>query len=140
VGTWTGRLATGSGVITVAFAAPDAGLMTGVMHLADRDTIRVVELISLVDTPLGPELRFRHFSSTLDAYEPTFKQAMRQRSHTADHDVFENQVAFDKALMSTYPRTTTFIRRGRDEFVGRSDVLDDAGKPGIIEVTYRRVP
>jgi hypothetical protein len=31
------------------------------MRLIDRDTVLVVELISLVDTPNGVELRFRHF-------------------------------------------------------------------------------
>jgi hypothetical protein len=139
-GTWQGRLTSGSGILTVVFAKPDAGLLTGVMHLVDNEKILVVELISLVDTPDGPELRFRHFSSTLDAYESTFKQTLRLTAHDASRDVFENLVPFDKSVMSTMPRTTTFSRHGADEFVGRTDTIEMDGKPGVVEVTYHRVP
>lgn len=63
---------------------------------------------------------------------------MRLSSHSASTDVFENTVPYDKAVMSTQPRITQFIRRGADEFVGRSDIIDDSGKPAVIEATYRR--
>lgn len=138
-GTWEGRMAKAPGVAEVTFGKPNAGLITGVMRLTDQGKVLVVELISIVDTPEGPELRFRHFSATLEAYEPQFKQAMRLITHQEDRDTFENLVPFDRTLMSTRPRVTSFIRRGTDEFVGHSDTVDDSGHPGVVEVTYHRV-
>jgi len=137
-GRWEGTMTNGPGIADVTFAPPAAGLITGVMRLVDKDKILVVELISIVDTPKGPEMRFRHFSSSLDAYESTFKQAMRLTRQTDSSFVFENMIPYDKEVSSTQPRVTAYIRRGADLFVGRSDIMDSKGNPGVIEVTYRR--
>lgn len=139
VGRWEGATTGRPGRADVAFSPAVAGLMTGVMRLVIDEKIAVVELISLVDTPGGPELRFRHFSPLLDAYEDTFKQALRLTRHTADAYVFENAVPYDKALMSTQPRVTTFQRIDADTFVGRSDIINNNGEPAVVEVRYRRV-
>jgi len=135
-GTWEGRLANSAGTLEIVFTAPKAGFITGVMRLVDQEKILVVELISMVDTPTGPELRFRHFSSTLEAYETEFRQAMRLVSHAGDRDVFENAVLYDAKLMSTQGRKATFIRRGADEYVAHSDIIDSQGKPAVIEAPY----
>jgi hypothetical protein len=137
-GRWEGTMTNGPGVADVTFAPPSAGLITGVMRLVDKDKVLVVELISIVDTPKGPEMRFRHFSSALEAYELTFRQAMRLTRQTDSTFVFENTIPYDKDVSSTQPRVTTYIRRGADVFVGRSEIIDSKGKPGVIEVTYRR--
>jgi hypothetical protein len=137
-GTWEGRMVGRAGTADITFSQPKAGTITGVMRLVDNDTVLVVELLSIVDTRGGTEMRFRHFSPSLDAYEPQFKQSMRLSSHSAERDVFENTTPYDRALMSTQPRVTQFIRRGPDEFVGRSDIIDDNGKPAVVEATYRR--
>lgn len=137
-GTWEGHLSNSPGTLEIVFTAPKAGFITGVMRLIDHEKILVVELISMVDTPAGPELRFRHFSSTLEAYETEFRQAMRFVSHEGDRDVFENTVPYDAKLMSTQGRKATFIRRGADEYVAHSDIIDSQGKPAVIEATYRR--
>jgi hypothetical protein len=139
VGRWEGRMAGMAGIADVTFAAPAGGVITGMMRLVRDDKVLVVELISLVDTPAGVEMRFRHFSPSLESYEPTFRQNMRLTRHAADRAVFENAVAYDKALMSTQPRTTTWTRTGDDTFVGHSDIIGDDGKAGVVEVTYRRV-
>ena len=140
VGRWQGTMTSGAGVADVTFQPAVAGLMTGVMKIVSGDKILVVELISIVDTPNGPEMRFRHFSASLDAYEQSFKQALRLKTHSADKDVFENMVPYDKALMSTQPRLTTFQRFDADTFTGHSDIIGDDGKPAVIEVKYRRLP
>jgi hypothetical protein len=137
-GSWEGRLANAPGTAELTFMAPRAGLIAGVMRLVDGDRILVVELITIVDTPTGPEMRFRHFSSTLEPYEATFRQSMRLTAHTGERDDFENQVPFDARLISTQPRVTSLIRRGADEFVGHTDTLDEHGQAGVVEVTYRR--
>lgn len=108
------------------------------MRLVQNDTVLVVELISLVDTPAGVEMRFRHFSPQLDAYEVQFKQVMRLAPHDAERDVFENMIPYDKELMSTQPRNTTLIRQGADRFIGRSNIIGSDGAPAVVEVTYER--
>lgn len=138
-GRWEGRL-TGSprALVEVIYSAPNARSIVGVMRLVQDDTVLVVELISMVDTPAGVEMRFRHFSNQLDAYETQFKQAMRLTSHDAERDVFENEVPYDKSLMSTQPRTTMLIRQGADTFIGRSNIIGSDGAPAIVEVKYQR--
>jgi hypothetical protein len=64
---------------------------------------------------------------------------MRLTTHDATHDLFTNAVPFEKGLVSTEPRTTLFTRHGSDEYVGHSDIVNDEGKPAVIEVTYHRV-
>ncbi len=140
VGSWRGHLAGNENAVAeVTFTEPSARLMLGSMHLVERDTVLVVELISMVDSPTGLELRFRHFSPELEAYETQFKQTMRLTSHRPDRDEFENTVPYDKNLMSTQPRTTAYIRTGRDSFIGHSDIIGSDGKPGTVEVQYTRV-
>jgi len=83
-------------------------------------------------------MRCRHFSPELVAYERDFRQTMRYTSRQDDTYMFVNDVPFTKGLMSTQPRTSSWTRRGPDEFVGRSDTMSDDGKAGVVEVTYRR--
>jgi hypothetical protein len=138
-GNWEGHVTGRSGTADISFAAPRAGTITGVMRLVDdNDKVLVVELLSLVDNPSGLEMRFRHFSPSLEAYETEFRQTMKLSDMTSERSVFENSTPYDKALMSTQPRITQFIRRGKNEFVGRSNIIDENGQPGIIESVYRR--
>ncbi|HUQ99740.1 MAG TPA: DUF6265 family protein [Gemmatimonadaceae bacterium] len=138
-GNWEGRVTGRPGTADISFAAPRAGTITGVMRLVDNnDKVLVVELVSLVDNPGGLEMRFRHFSPSLEAYETNFKQTMKLSDLTPERAVFENETPYDKTLMSTQPRITQFIRRGRNEFIGRSNIIDDKGQPAIIESVYRR--
>jgi hypothetical protein len=138
-GRWEGTMTNGPGIADVTFAPPSTGLITGIMRLVADGKVLVVELISITDTPNGPELRFRHFSPALDAYETSFKQALRLTSSSSNRFVFENTVPYDKSLMSTQPRVTTFDRIDGNNFVGHSDVIGNDGKPAVIEVRYRRL-
>ena len=138
-GRWEGTVASLPGAVAdVSFSTPSAGLMTGMMRLVRNDTVLVVELISLVETTRGIEMRFRHFSPALEAYEREFRQAMRLTKHDPRSDTFENTVAFDAKLMSTQPRRTSFVRMGDDAYVGRSEIIGSDGKPGEVVATYRR--
>jgi hypothetical protein len=137
-GNWEGRVTGRPGTADLSFAAPRAGTITGVMRLVDNDKVIVVELLSIVDNPTGLEMRFRHFSPSLEAYEPDFRQTMKLSDMNAQRAIFENSTPYDKALMSTQPRITQFIRRGKNEFIGRSNIIDDDGKPAIVESIYRR--
>jgi hypothetical protein len=138
-GRWEGTVPAVAGSrAEVTFSAPMAGLITGMMRLVRNDTVLVVELISLVDTPRGVEMRFRHFSPALDAYEREFRQTMLLTKHDARTDTFENTVAYDAALMSTQPRRTAFVRTSDDEYVGRSEIIGSDGKPAEVVARYRR--
>ncbi len=138
-GTWEGRMTGMTAVADISFSTPKAGLMTGTMRLVDEQgKVLVVELLTITDAADGVQMRFRHFSAELEAYEPVFRQNMRLTSHLADRDIFTNATPFEKGVMSTQPRTTSFIRKGPDEFVGHSDILNDAGNPATVEVTYHR--
>jgi hypothetical protein len=139
-GRWEGTMKDGPGIADVSFAPPAAGLVTGVMRLVIDGNVAVVELISINDTPNGPEMRFRHFSPALESYEPTFRQAMRLKTASSGKYVFENTFPYDKTLMSTQPRVTTFERIDDDHFVGHSDIIGNDSKPAVIEVRYRRIP
>ena len=139
-GRWEGTMSSGEvGLADVTFAPPVAGLITGTMRLVADQKILVVELIAMTDSPTGVQLRFRHFSNALEAYEPTFRQSMRLTSSDATKSVFENEVPYDRTLMSTQPRTTVFERHDENSFTGRSNIINDAGQPAIVEVRYRRV-
>jgi hypothetical protein len=139
-GMWEGKLAGGARMVAaLTFQPPAAGTVTGVMRLRQGDTLMVVELIAMIDTPRGVELRFRHFTGALDALETTFKQNMLLKSHEPTKDTFENLAEYDKALMSTQPRVSAWIRRGPDEMVAHSDIIGSDGRPAVIEVVYRRV-
>lgn len=137
-GRWIGHLDGVDGEAQMNFMPASSGQLAGVMRIIDRGRVVLLELISMVDTPNGIELRFRHFSPALDAYQATFKQTLRLAIHGPDRDVFENLVPFDTALMPTQPRTATYIKRGPHDFVAHSGVLDKQGKPSVIEVTYHR--
>jgi hypothetical protein len=137
-GSWEGRMPGATIVAEATYNAPRAGIITGMMRLTDQGKVLMIEFITLIDTPTGPELRFRHFNGQLDALETIFKQNFRLVKHAADRDEFENSVPFDKTLMSTEARNAIYTRHGTDEFLGHSDIIDQSGKPDVIELTWRR--
>lgn len=67
VGSWEGHMVGRAGVVDITFTKPQAGTVTGVMRLVDNDKVLVVELLTIVDAPGGTEMRFRHFSPSLEA-------------------------------------------------------------------------
>ena len=138
-GTWEGHLVGADDIVTeLTFQPPKEGLMSGVMRLSQGGKPVLLELISMMDGPGGVELRFRHFDGALAAMESTFRQVMVLKTSTDSSDTFENAVAFDRTLVSTQPRVSSWVRRGPNDMVARSDLLDADGKPGKIEVVYRR--
>ncbi len=138
-GLWRGDMASGGGTAETVFAPPAAGTITGVMRLVIGGKVAVVELITLMDTPEGVQLRFRHFSPELTAYETDYRQAMRLKAIEGTRATFENQVPYEAGVLSTQPRVSAFVREGEDAFVAHSDIIGGEGKPQVIEVRYRRV-
>jgi len=137
-GSWEGHMPGATVVAEATYNAPRAGIITGMMRLTDQGKVLMIEFITLIDTPAGPELRFRHFNGQLDALETVFKQNFHLVKHATDRDEFENSVAFDKTLTSTEARNAIYTRHGADEFIGHSDIIDQNGRPDVIELTWRR--
>jgi len=139
-GDWEGKLSGQTDVSTqMTFQSPSGGMMTGLMRVLAGDKPVMIELISLVDGVSGVEMRFRHFTGTLETVEPVFKQSFLLTRSTSDTDTFKNVVPFDKSLMSTEARVAWWARRGPNDLVAHSDILDKDGKPGTVEVVYHRV-
>lgn len=138
-GHWTGAVNGGALSADMIMSAPGAGGMFGVARISQGNQLAVVELLSLVDGPSGPELRFRHFSGELKLYEPDFQQNMLLTAVSDSDFTFTNQVPYAADKMSTQPRVTHFIRRGADVMVGRSSIIGDDGKPATVESVYHRV-
>jgi Domain of unknown function (DUF6265) len=139
-GTWEGHLVGANDILTeLTFQPPSEGLMSGVMRLSQGGKPVLLELISVMDGPGGVELRFRHFDGALAAMESTFRQVMVLKTSTDSSDTFENAVAFDRTLVSTQPRISSWTRRGPNDMVARSDLLGADAKPGKIEVVYHRM-
>jgi len=138
-GSWDGRLVGVDNIVTeLTFQPPKGGLMSGVMRLYQDGKPILLELISHIDAPAGVELRFRHFDGALSAMESTFKQTMLITKSSDSSDTFENTVPFDKYLVSTQPRVSSWTRRGQNEMVAHSDIIEASGKPNTIEVLYHR--
>ncbi len=138
-GSWRGAVTGGQLSAELMYAPPAAGTIVGVVRITKGADLAVIELISLIDTPHGVELRFRHFGGDLTAYEPDFQQNMVLTAASDSDVTFTNKVPYAAARMSTQPRVTRFIRRGADQYVGRSDIIGDDGKPAVVEAVYRRV-
>ncbi|HTR78582.1 MAG TPA: DUF6265 family protein [Gemmatimonadaceae bacterium] len=138
-GRWEGKVAGVSGVAEVTYSTPRAGLITGMMRLIDGDSVVIVELITIIQTGTGIELRFRHFSPTLAAYEADFRQTLLLTAYDADRALFENTVPFAKGVMATQSRTASYTRHGADDYTARSEQMGDDGATSVIEVEYHRV-
>jgi hypothetical protein len=138
-GHWTGVVNGGALSADLIMSAPGEGGMFGVARISQGTQLAVVELLSLIDGPSGPELRFRHFSGELKLYEPDFQQDMLLTAVSDTDFTFTNQVPYSADKMSTQPRVTRFIRRGADVMVGRSDIIGDDGNPATVESVYHRL-
>jgi len=139
-GRWGGAVNGGPLVAELMFSPPGAGTIVGVVRITNGSDLAVIELVSLIDTPHGVELRFRHFGGDLTAYEPDFQQDMILTAASVSDVTFTNAVPYQAARMSTQPRVTRFVRRGADQFVGHSDIIGVDGKPAVVESVYRRAP
>lgn len=138
-GTWRGAVNGGALSAELIFSRPGAGTILGVARISNGPELAVVELISIVDTPTGMQLRFRHFDGDLTAHETDFQQNMAFTAATDSDVTFTNAVPYDRARRSTQPRVTRFVRRGADQFAAHSDIIGSDGNPAVVDVVYQRV-
>jgi hypothetical protein len=108
-----------------------AGVMLGTFQLIENNKTLVIELFSLADGPDGIELRLRHFTPTLLAWEKTGPTILKLASADPKTIVFENPVDGE-------PKRAVIQRIDADTYVSRSEILPETGQLQVTEITYRR--
>ena len=129
-GRWEGTMPNGIRA-DITYTDARAGTVAGAMrlHNAAGDTLMMVELLVLSESPDGVMMRARHFSRDLRIGEDS-AMTMRYTGGTPDslHFVTTRGLSVDVA----------YLRRGPDVHIARS-IIHRSGLPDrVIEVTYHR--
>jgi hypothetical protein len=128
-GRWQG--AWGPRIAQQVWIAPSAGTMLGTFQLTENDKTLVIELFSLVEKPEGIELRLRHFTPSLVAWETSGPTVLKLASADPKTVVFENQSDGE-------PKRAMIRRVDADTYVSRSEIVPENGDLQATEITYRR--
>jgi hypothetical protein len=110
---------------------PRAGVMLGTFQLIENDKTLVIELFTLVEKPDGIELRLRHFTPTLVAWEKSGPALLKLASMDPKTIVFENPTDGE-------PQRAVIQRIDADTYISRSEVLPEKGDLQVTEITYHR--
>jgi uncharacterized protein DUF6265 len=124
-GNWGPRLA------EEVWIGPRAGEMAGLFRVAENDKTLVLELYSLVATPDGIELRLRHFTPSLVAWEPSVT-VLQLASVSAIEAVFRN-------AGPGQPSVNTLIRIDPDTYVSRTEITSGSDNRQVTEIRFQRV-
>jgi Domain of unknown function (DUF6265) len=130
-GKWLGNW--GPRVAEQIWTAPKGGQMLGLFRVVANDKPVVIELFSLVDTPEGVELKFRHFTPALAPWEQSDAGLMTMKLNEFGPAtlVFEN-------AGDGQPRRAMFIRTDPDTYISKSEIVPLTGGAHTAEITYRR--
>jgi hypothetical protein len=113
---------------------PEQGSLVCWFRLTSSAATVMYELISLLDTPAGAEMRFRHFSPQLQAWSQGPPTTMPlDPASTVDTLRFENPV-------DGQPKRSILTRTGADSYLSHSDLVAADGSTSVIEVAYTRAP
>jgi hypothetical protein len=111
---------------------PDRGLMMCMFRSMNAQKILALELITLQDTPDGVEERVRFFSPDLSEPESAKAMVLRVTHFAPIESVFENSNPGGASKV-------TLTHNAPDEMTARIELLDDSGKPAVIEAHWKRV-
>jgi hypothetical protein len=128
-GRWEG--AWGPRIAHQTWAPPRAGVMLGTFQLTENDKTLVVELFTLVEKPDGIELRLRHFTPSLVAWEKSGPAVLKFTSTDPKTVVFENP-------NNGEPKRAVIRRIDADTYISRSEIVPEKGDSQVTEITYRR--
>ncbi|HUJ31795.1 MAG TPA: DUF6265 family protein [Candidatus Acidoferrum sp.] len=128
-GRWQGDW--GPRIAEQVWTAPKSGLMLGTFRLTEDDKTLVIELFTLVQKPNGVELRFRHFTPDLSAWEKDDATVLTLESSDSKRSAFMNP-------LNGQPKHVFFTRIDPDTYVSRSEIVGDSGDMQVIEITYHR--
>jgi hypothetical protein len=128
-GRWQGVW--GPRVVEQIWMPPRAGEMLALLRVTENGTTLVIELFSLVATPDGVELRFRHFTPELGPWEPSGPTAMKLVEFDAKSAVFENSAPGQ-------PKRSVFTRLDLDNYTAKSEIVPEAADAHVTEIRYHR--
>lgn len=130
-GQWQGQW--GPRLAQQVWMPPQSGTMVGVFQLSDNSKTLVVELYSIVSTPHGIELRVRHFTPSLTAWEQSGPALLELRSIDSKSIIFES-------ADNGQPKHWVMKRTGADTFVARFEIVPEKGQQQVAEIIYHRQP
>jgi hypothetical protein len=109
-----------------------SGTMAGVFQLSENTQTLVIELYTIVSTPRGIELRVRHFTPSLTAWEKS-PALLNLKSVDSKSILFENPD-------NGQPKNWLMRRTGADTFVARFEIVRDKGQQQVAEIVFHRQP
>lgn len=112
-------------------STPDRGLIMCMFRSMDAQKVLALELITLQDTPDGVEERVRFFSPDLSEPESAKTMVLRVTHFAPIKSVFENPNPGGASKV-------TLTHNAPDEMTARIELLDDSGKPAVIEAHWKR--
>lgn len=124
-GVWGPRIA------QQVWTPPRAGVMLGTFQLTENDKTLVIELFTLLEKPDGIELRLRHFTPSLTAWEKSGPAILKFASSDTKTMVFENPNDGE-------PKRASIERIDADTYISRSEIVPEKGDSQVTEITYRR--
>jgi uncharacterized protein DUF6265 len=110
---------------------PDRGLMMCMFRSMDTQKTLALEIITLQNKPDGVEERIRFLSPDLAEGESAKTVVLKVTHMTPNESVFENPEG-------SYPKRVTLTRNGPDEMTSRIELIDEGGKPALIEAHWKR--
>jgi len=128
-GHWNGQV--NSDKIEQVCSTTDPSVMVCMFRLMTEKGTQMLEFYTLRDTPNGVEERIRFFSPDLQEEAGDHGVTLRLASISADKVVFENP-------NGTYPKRTTILRKGNDEFNSHIELVDAQGKESTIDAHWAR--
>jgi hypothetical protein len=124
-GVWGPRMAHQS------WSEPHAGTMLGTLQIVEGDKTLVLEMLALVNTPLGVEYRLLHFTPALAPWETSGPAVLPLISIDSKSFVFDN-------LSEGEPREVVFTRSDPDTYTIRSQIAPPSGDPLNNEIAFHR--
>ncbi|HTR67792.1 MAG TPA: DUF6265 family protein [Terriglobales bacterium] len=128
-GHWSGEV--DGSKIEQECSTTDPSVMVCMFRLMSEKGTQMLEFYTLRDTPSGVEERIRFFSPDLQEEPGDKGVTLKLASVSAEKAVFENPTG-------TYPKRTTILRKGNDEFNSHIELVDAQGKESTIDAHWGR--
>ncbi len=130
-GSWQGQW--GPRLAQQVWLPAQSGTMVGVFQVSENARTLVIELYTIVSTSHGVELRVRHFTPSLTAWEKSAPALLDLQSIDSKSIDFEN-------ANDGQPRSWVMKRTGADTFIERFEIVPASGQEQIAEIAFHRQP
>ena len=110
---------------------PQAGVMVGVFQLTENTQTLVVELYTIVATPEGIQLRVRHFTPSLAAWETAGPSLLKLTTYDSKSYRFVNED-------NGQPKQWLMKRIDLNTYLAHFDIVPEKGQEQTAEILYHR--